>query len=119
MKEQEMPNQKGALEGLKEVCYVTDNQGNYTTALSEGWEVKDIAIESSMNLLQEQMQKAKEQIQAGKQSPIVYYMGKWQWIIKRHARPKVFAKLSEKTLKKYAEIFDISVEELTNFPSNT
>ena len=86
-----------------------------------------------MNLLQEQMQKAKEQIQAGKQSPIVYYMararmdwvtlasymGQWQWIIKRHARPKVFAKLSEKTLKKYAEIFDISVEELTNFPSNT
>lgn len=133
MKEQEMPNQKGALEGLKEVCYVTDNQGNYTTALSEGWEVKDIAIESSMNLLQEQMQKAKEQIQAGKQSPIVYYMArarmdwatlasymdKWQWIIKRHARPKVFVKLSEKTLKKYAEIFDISVEELTNFSSNT
>ena len=77
MKEQEMPNQKGALEGLKEVCYVTDNQGNYTTALSEGWEVKDIAIESSMNLLQEQMQKAKELIQAGKQSPIVYWPVIW------------------------------------------
>ena len=47
MKEQEMPNQKGALEGLKEVCYVTDNQGNYTTALSQGWEVKDSAIEGA------------------------------------------------------------------------
>ena len=47
MKEQEMPNQKGALEGLKEVCYVTDNQGNYTTALSEGWEVKDAKSEGA------------------------------------------------------------------------
>ena len=52
MKEQEMPNQKGALEGLKEVCYVTDNQGNYTTALSQGWEVKVISIDSYMNILQ-------------------------------------------------------------------
>ena len=114
---------------MKELCYVTDAQGKYTTALSEGWEVKNIALEASFDLLQEQIQEAKTQIQAGKQSPIVYYMirermdwatlasymNRWQWIIKRHAKPKVFARLSEKTLRKYAEIFGISVEELKTF----
>jgi len=74
MKENELPQEKGALDGMKELCYVTDAQGKYTTALSEGWEVKNIALEASFGLLQEQIQEAKAQIQAGKQSPIVYYM---------------------------------------------
>jgi len=121
MKESEVPQDKGALGELKEVYYVTDTQGNYTTALSEGWEVKNIALQASIGLLEEQMQEVKKQVQEGKLSPIVYYMiearmdwstlasymNKWQWIVKRHAKPKVFKRLTEKTLQKYAEIFGI------------
>ena len=128
MKENELPQEKGALDGMKELCYVTDAQGKYTTALSEGWEVKNIALDASFDLLQDQMKEAKAQIQAGKQSPIVYYMirermdwatlasymNRWQWLIKRHKKPQVFKKLSEKTLQKYASLFGISIEELKN-----
>ena len=42
------------------------------------------------------------------------YMNSWQFLIKRHAKPSVFKKLSQKTLQKYADIFQISVEELKN-----
>jgi hypothetical protein len=128
MKENEVPHDKGALGELQEVYYVTDNEGNYTTSLSEGWEVKDIAIQASISLLEEQLLEAKELILAGKQSPIPYYMlrtrmdwatladymNRWQWIIKRHKKPQVFKKLSEKTLQKYASLFGISIEELKN-----
>jgi len=43
------------------------------------------------------------------------YVGKWQWTVKRHAKSKIFKKLSESTLKRYADTFGISVDELKNF----
>jgi len=45
-------------------------------------------------------------------SVLAKYMGKWEWQIKRHFKPKVFKRLSEKTLAQYARIFDISVAAL-------
>ena len=126
MRETEVPQEKGALRDLKEVYYVTDDEGNYTTLSSSGWEVKSTALEASLSRLQEQIDEAKADVLAGRKSPIVYYMllnrmdwavladamHRWQWVIKRHAKPSVFKKLSSKTLQKYAEVFDITVEEL-------
>jgi hypothetical protein len=40
--------------------------------------------------------------------------GLWQWQIKRHFKPSVFAKLSDKVLKRYAETFGIKIMELKN-----
>ena len=126
MKETELPQEKGALQDFTELCYVTDDEGNYTTLSSWGWEVKSIALEASLSRLQEQIDEAKADVLAGSKSPIVYYMllnrmdwavladamHRWQWVIKRHAKPSVFKKLSSKTLQKYAEVFGITVEEL-------
>jgi hypothetical protein len=42
----------------------------------------------------------------------------WQWRVKRHFKPKVFAKLNDKILQKYAETFEISVDELRNFKTH-
>lgn len=129
MKETELPQEKGALQDFTELCYVTDDEGNYTTLSSWGWEVKSIALEASLSRLQEQIDQAKADVLAGRKSPIVYYMllnrmdwavladamHRWQWVIKRHAKPSVFKKLSDKTLQQYAEVFGITVEELTHF----
>ena len=90
--------------------------------------MKNVALEASLGRLQEQIDEAKEDAIAGRKSPIVYYMllnrmdwavladamHCWQWVIKRHAKPSVFKKLSPKTLQQYAEIFNISVEDLVN-----
>lgn len=130
MKETELPQEKGALQDFTELCYVTDDEGNYTTLSSWGWEVKSIALEASLSRLQEQIDEAKADVLAGRKSPIVYYMllnrmdwavladamHRWQWVIKRHAKPSVFKKLSTKTLQKYAEVFGITVEELCEIP---
>ncbi len=42
------------------------------------------------------------------------YVGMWKWRVKRHFKPTVFAKLSDSTLKKYADAFEISIAELKN-----
>ena len=130
MKETELPQEKGALQDFTELCYVTDDEGNYTTLSSSGWEVKSIALEASLSRLQEQIDEAKADVLAGRKSSIVYYMllnrmdwavladamHRWQWVIKRHAKPSVFKKLSDKTLQQYAEVFGITVEELCEIP---
>jgi hypothetical protein len=40
------------------------------------------------------------------------YTGFWKWQIKRHLKPEVFKKLSDKELKKYAEAFNIKIEDI-------
>lgn len=131
MKKEEIPQDESNLykSNVKELCYATDENGNYTTGLSTGWEPKTIALENSINAINERIEEAKQDIKSGKASPIVYFMelhrmdwitladyvGMWKWRVKRHAKPSVFKKLNQKILQKYADAFQISVAELTNY----
>ncbi|HEY6143044.1 MAG TPA: hypothetical protein VIV55_06370 [Flavobacterium sp.] len=131
MKKEEVPQDKGNLSNanMKELVYATDEKGNYTTALSTGWEPKTIALSNSIEEINERIAIAKAQVENNEVSPIVYFMeycrmdiailssyvGMWQWRVKRHFKPKVFAKLNDKILQKYAETFNISINELRNF----
>lgn len=131
MKKQDIPQDESNLKSanMTEVLYVTDENNNYSTANSIGWEAKKAALDESMALINERIQKAKENVANNLVSPIIYfmefnkmdlsvlasYMGMWQWTVKRHAKPKNFKKLSDSTLKKYADTFGISADELKNF----
>lgn len=131
MKKEEIPQDESNLSksNVKELCYATDENGNYTTGLSTGWEPKTIALENSINAINERIEEAKQNIKSGKSSPVVYFMelhrmdwitladyvGMWKWRVKRHAKPAVFKKLNQKILQKYADAFQISVEELTTY----
>jgi len=131
MKKEQVPQDEGNLSksNMKELIYATDEKGNYTTALSTGWEPKTIALTNSIEEINERVAAAKKQVKNGEVSPIVYFMefhkmdpvilssyvGMWKWRVKRHFRPKIFARLSDKILQKYADTFAISIEELKNF----
>ena len=128
MKLDEIPQDVGGLANanMKELCYGVDENGEYKTAVSEGWEVKTLVLNKSLELIEERVADFKQQCLDGKISPIPYYMelnrmdllvlsdymNKWRWTIKRHFKPNVFKKLSQKTLEKYAQTFNISVEQL-------
>ena len=134
MKKEEVPQDKSSLSksNVRELCYATDKDGNYTTVLSEGWEPKTIALNNSIQDIEERIQKANQDIKEGKSSPIVFFMelhkmdvptlasyvGMWQWRVKRHFKPAVFAKLNDKVLAKYAEAFEITVDELKHYNPN-
>lgn len=131
MKKEEVPQDKSNLstKNVRELCYATDKDGNYTTVLSEGWEPKTIALNNSIQDIEERIEQAKSDVKAGKTSPIVYFMelhkmdlivlsdyvGMWKWRIKRHFKPTVFTKLNDKILNKYADAFEVTVEELKNY----
>jgi len=131
MKKQDIPQDESNLQSanMTEMLYVTDENNNYTTAQSIGWEAKKAALDESMELIYERIAEAKKNVANGIVSPIIYFMelnkmdfqvlaayvDKWQWTVKRHSKPHVFKKLSNSTLKKYADAFGISVNELKNF----
>lgn len=131
MKKQDIPQDESNLQSanMTEMLYVTDENNNYTTAQSIGWEAKKAALDESMDLINERIEEARQNVANNLVSPIVYFMelnkmdmqvlaayvNMWQWTVKRHAKPKTFKKLSDSTLKKYADAFDISVDELKNF----
>ena len=127
MKKEDIPQDGGALTKLtKEVVYAVDNSGNYTTELSTGWEVKATALDVAWKDIEQRIENAKQKVLNNEASPILYfielrlmdigivaaYTGFWKWTVKRHLKPSSFKKLSEQKLKKYAEAFNISVEEL-------
>lgn len=127
MKKENVPQDLGALGKLTtEVCYVTDENGNYVTQLSNGWQIKSEALDVAWHDIEEKVNAAKKKVENNEASPILFFMelrvmdlsilsaytGFWKWTIKRHMKPAVFKKLAHDKLKRYADVFDISVEQL-------
>ncbi|QEC69446.1 hypothetical protein FRZ67_19850 [Panacibacter ginsenosidivorans] len=127
MNKENVPQDLGALGKLTtEVCYVTDENGKYVTELSNGWQIKSEALDVAWHDIEEKVNAAKRKVENNEASPILFFMelrvmdpailsaytGFWKWTIKRHMKPSVFKKLSGDKLKRYAEVFDISVEQL-------
>ncbi|RDE94601.1 hypothetical protein DPW03_09700 [Aggregatibacter aphrophilus] len=111
--------------GQRKVVYATKD-GNYQTATSNGWETEEFATEQAVEELNQLTAEALAAVKRGEKSPLFYYMyryrfdlpslaqatGFWQCQIKRHFKPRVFAKLSDKVLSRYAEVFGVSILEL-------
>ena len=127
MKKEAVPQDQGALGKItKEVCYATDAEGKYTTQLSEGWDVKTSALDAAWQDIGERVAAAKEKVSNKEASPLLYFMelklmdikvvaaytGFWAWQIRRHLRPAIFKKLSDRRLQRYAEVFEVSVSDL-------
>lgn len=130
MKKSEVPQDASFLRDIsREVCYAKNEDEKYETTLSRGWNIKHEALLLAWEDISERQQHARQQVSKGLKSPIYYFMEKnlmdlallsaytgfWKITIKRHFKPKVFAKLSHKKLLRYARAFDLSVAQLKNF----
>jgi hypothetical protein len=127
MKKENVPQDMSSLGKItKEVCYATDSSGKYVTELSSGWDVKIKALDVAWKDIEERRAKARQQVLNDEASPLLFFMeyrlmdisilsdytGFWKWQIKRHLKPAVFDRISDKKLKKYAEAFNVKVEDL-------
>lgn len=130
MEKNEIPQDKSGLEGYtKELYYAKGKDGSYDTGLSKGWETKSAALDNAWGAIHDRIEEVRQQVANGEKSPVLYfmekqlmdpnilasYMGMMTFRVKRHFKPSVFKKLSDKKLKKYADVFKISVEELKSF----
>lgn len=114
----------------KKAIYATDEEGRYGIVASSGWEVEEEATKQALLELERQASEAYEAVVAGKASPLFYHMyarrmdlqvlaestGLFKWRIKRHFKPSVFAKLSEKLLERYSDALGITPDALKVLP---
>ena len=133
MKKEDVPQDVSALGKItKEVCYATDSEGKYVTELSRGWDVKITALDKAWEDIDVRIANARQKVLNGEASPLLFfieqgimdisllagYTGFWKWQIKRHLKPNVFKNLSDKKLQRYAEVFNVSVDDLKNMKAN-
>lgn len=130
MKNKEVPqDDEGLMEGkVKDLCYAVDENGRYIQVYSTGWEPKNAALKQAWEEIQIRIEKTKELVMAGSLSPVAYFMEKNimnisilaqyvkmpKWKVRKHMKPAVFRKLHHSVLAKYAEAFNISVDQLCN-----
>jgi len=109
--------------------YAVDENGQYATIPTSGWEVEEVVLRDVVDDFTKLAEEAKSRVIKGNTSPIEYYMNKYfmdlpalaagmsltKWRVKRHFNPKVFNKLNNEMLQKYADFFNLDVEELKNF----
>jgi len=128
MLEKDVPQDEGMSEGLKAVCYAVNNEGNYVLVPSAGWEAKQITNDQAWDVINEQIEAMRQEVLAGKKSMLAFHMTKnlmdsgllaqyagfSRFRVWLHLRPAFFARLPQEKLLRYAKIFEISVEELTD-----
>jgi hypothetical protein len=131
MKIEEVPQDNGMIQDYgHEVCYAVDDQGKYVLAPSLGWEPKNIVNSLAWNLIHQRTKEALKQIHEGKLSTLAFHMEKNQMDVKllakyiglsrrkvkRHLNPDGFKSLAPDLLNRYADIFNLSVDQLLKIP---
>jgi len=115
--------------GERKTLYALDENGRYTRAQTVGWSAEEIVLKDALDDYDRKADQAREKIRAGKSSPIEYFMyrrrmdlptlsqamGMFRWRVARHLKPRVFRKLDERMLRRYAELLRISVDSLKEF----
>jgi hypothetical protein len=130
MKFDEVPQDEAFLqEGkIRDLCYVVDKDGQYTSVLSKGWTPKNEAIKLAWNEIYDHAEETRLRVLDGKVSPIALYMelnimdlailanymDLPRWKVRRHLKMRVFKKLNSEMLSKYAEALNITAAELVD-----
>ena len=129
MKKEDVPQDLSALGKItKEICYATDQAGKYVTEQSLGWDIKITALDAAWQDIEDRVAVAREKVKNGEASPLLFFMERglmdinllagytrfWKWQVKKHLEPAVFNKLSVRKLQRYANVFNVSIDDLKN-----
>ena len=127
MLENEVPQEgNSTLSGHRKAVYARGTDGKMRIVQSAGWEVEEIVTRQAVDDLIRLAEDAKQRVLSGQTSSLEFHMhrkrmdvlllaqvtGLWQWRVRRHLRPKVFARLSPALLARYAEALGMSVDAL-------
>ncbi|WP_295005803.1 hypothetical protein [uncultured Dechloromonas sp.] len=127
MLDSEVPQEgNSTLGGHRKAMYARGADGKLHIVQSAGWEVEEIVTKQAVDDLLRLTEDARQRVLAGQTSALEYHMyrvrmdvpllaqasGIWQWRIRRHFRPAVFARLSPALLATYADAMGLSVEQL-------
>jgi hypothetical protein len=127
MLDSEVPQEgNSTLAGHRKAVYARGDDGKLHIVQSAGWEVEEIVTRQAVEDLNRLAEDARQRVIAGQTSVLEYHMhkarmdvpllsqvtGLWQWRIRRHFRPDIFAGLSAGLLQRYGDAMGLSVEQL-------
>ncbi len=131
MRDDEVPQEGNAtLGGQRKAVYARAADGRLHLVSSAGWEVEEIVTRQAVDEFQKLAEAARQRVLAGESSALEFHMyrmrmdlpllaqatGLWQWRVRRHLRPAVFARLSAGLRCRYAEALGMAPEQLERLP---
>lgn len=131
MRETDVPQEDNfTLDGHRKALYARGEDGKLRIVASTGWKVEEIVNQQAVEDLNRLAEDARQRVAAGLTSPLEYHMhrarmdvpmlaqttGFWQWRVRRHFRPAVFAKLAPSLLARYGDAMGLSIEQLKAVP---
>lgn len=127
MLERDVPQEGNrTLDGHHKALYAKGPDGKLRLTQSAGWEVEEIVTQQAIDDLLRLTEDARLRFSAGQTSALEYHMhrlrmdvpllsqltGLWQWRIRRHFRPAIFARLTPALRTRYAEAMGLTLEQL-------
>jgi hypothetical protein len=127
MRDRDVPQEGNAtLGGHRKAVYAVAEDGKLRLVASRGWEAEEIVTRQAVEDLERRAQAARARALAGETSPLEYHMyrarmdvtllsqttGLWAWRVRRHLRPRLFARLPLRLRRRYAEALGIALEAL-------
>jgi len=131
MRDDEVPQEGNAtLGGQRKAVYARADDGRLHLVSSAGWEVEEIVTRQAVDEFHKLAEAARQRVLAGESSALEFHMyrmrmdlpllaqatGLWQWRVRRHLRPAVFARLPAGLRRRYAEALGMAPEQLERLP---
>lgn len=116
----------------RKALYAKDASGRMVLVASKGSELDEAVTLQAVERLNGFAQAARQRCLAGETAPLEVWMwtqrmdtallsqvtGLWQWRIRRHFRPALFARLSPALLQRYAQALGVQAEQLQQLPQD-
>jgi hypothetical protein len=130
MRKENVPQDEGVQGHYKRVSYAVDDDGRTVPVESKGFEPVNVANRMAWERLKVELGRIRGEIKAAEASPLAYYAalkqmdvgllaqytGFCRWRVRRHMKAQPFVKLKEDVLERYADVFEIGIEELRAVP---
>lgn len=114
----------------RKALYTKDTSGRMVIVPSCGSEIDETVTMQAVDRLNKFAEIARMRAANGESTPLEYWMwakrmdvtllsqvtGMWQWRIRRHFHPAIFARLSPVLMERYAEALGLSVDQLRKLP---
>jgi hypothetical protein len=114
--------------GHQRAVYAQQEDGTYVQTLSKGWRVETYFTSQALIDIEKNLNDAVRKVEKGEWSTLAVHMqarmmtpkllaqhvGYSVWRVKHHLKPKNFCKLAPDQLKVYAQVLDLSVEQLVS-----
>lgn len=114
----------------RKALYAKDANGRMVLVASRGSELDETVTLQAVQRLNAFAEAARLHCLAGQTATLEVWMwtrrmdlallsqttGIWQWRIRRHFRPRIFARLTPALLQRYAQALELRVEQLQQLP---